>query len=664
MQRNLLLMAVLAVNAGIGPVWADAVDQEDSGDMIMLDSMTVTATMTNKSIEAAPAFSTIVTSEEIMAAPVNSLSDVLKDFVGVNNQTGSNGQDEIQIRGLDGRYTLILVNGKRVSSTGALWRGSDFDYNSIPLASIERVEIVRGPMAALYGSDAIGGVVNIITKQPSNEWQSSVSADYRMVMDGDEGAQHRLAASTRGAITDRIGLSLATEYYDRDAWYSGNKDDITRPARLEGKESRSVTATLTSQLDDNQTLDLDLTWNKDERPYNQFSYTYYPAWDYTSIGYSSQDIDRFSWALTHRTTFEKFTSTMFVKRESADINDYSSFYDDPQHRSMKEENTYASYYINYLYDGGSLTSGVDFRNQEIKDATTYLETGSVFTSQVAAFAQAEIELGRYATLTLGGREDDHEIYGSHFSPKVYLAVEPTDYLVVKGGVSRAFKAPDAYQLSPEYSVISCGGSCYLSGNPDLDAETSTNYEFGVEYSGKQVDVSAAYFFNDISDMINAYYWVDTDSDGNETPHREWMNAEEAETSGIELTVDYRFAANLRLSANLSTLDTEYKDASGVRSKLDFRPEQQGTIKVDYEPVERLGLSAAVNYVGVQYYDGESINAYSTIDLGVTSGFRSGLTLKAGIKNLTDVDLEEDNPGMTLDTYILARNLYMGAAYNF
>lgn len=661
MQQRPLLLALILANAGMATAWADTQDD----DLIQLDGMVVTATMTKKTVEQAPAFSTVVTAEEIAETPANSLADVLKDFVGVNNQSGSNGQDDIQIRGLDGKYTLLLVNGKRVSSSGALWRGSDFDYNSIPLNSIERVEVIRGPMAALYGSDAIGGVVNIITKAPTREWQSNASAEYRVVTDGDEGSQQRLSASTRGAIGERTGLSLATEYYDRDPWYSGDKDDITRPARLEGKTSKSVTASLTTELTDQQELDLDLTWNQDRRPYNQFSYAYYPAWDYTSIGYSSQDIDRYSWALTHRTDFDGMKATLFVKRENADINDYSSFYDDPQHRSLKEENTYASYYINMDYALGTMTVGADLRNQEIEDATTYLETGSVFTSQVAAFAQVDIDLTHGVNLTLGAREDDHEVYGSHFSPKAYLTWEVQDGLILKGGVSEAFKAPDAYQLSPEYSVISCGGSCYLSGNPDLEAETSTNHEFGVEYTVGRLDVSAAYFHNDISNMITAYYWEETDDAGNTIDQgREWVNSEEAQTSGIELTVDYALMDNIDLSANLSTLDTEYTDTSGNKAKLDFRPERQGAFKVHYRPTETVALNATLSHVGPQYYDGEKINAYSTLDLGGSKRFGEGLNLKAGVKNLTNVSLEDENPDLTLDTYILARNLYVGASYDF
>merc|ERR1712000_657517 len=111
-----------------------------------------------------PAFTTVVTADDIAKTSVNSLPDLLRNTVGVNNLSNAAGRDELQIRGLGGEYTLVLVNGKRVSSGGAFAKGSDADLSSFPLNNIERVEVIRGPMAAIYGSDAIGGVVNIITK--------------------------------------------------------------------------------------------------------------------------------------------------------------------------------------------------------------------------------------------------------------------------------------------------------------------------------------------------------------------------------------------------------------------------------------------------------------------------------------------------------------------
>ncbi|MFP3631756.1 TonB-dependent receptor plug domain-containing protein, partial [Burkholderia sp. SIMBA_045] len=106
---------------------------------------------------------------------------------GVNDRTDATGRDEVVIRGMGANYSLVLVNGRRVSTSDALWRGGDFDYHSIPMSAIERVEVVRGPMSSLYGSDAIGGVVNIITKRPTDTWSGEINGDYRVVEPGRGG---------------------------------------------------------------------------------------------------------------------------------------------------------------------------------------------------------------------------------------------------------------------------------------------------------------------------------------------------------------------------------------------------------------------------------------------------------------------------------------------
>ena len=223
-----------------------------------LSRVVVTATLSAEERLASPAFTTVITAEDIARSPANSIPDLLRDAAGINNQTSANGRDEIQVRGMDGRYTLILVDGKRVSSSGALWRATDFDLSTVPLSGIARIEIVRGPMSALYGSDAIGGVVNIITRKPGKQWEGSVGADYRIVTSGESGAQRRLQASARGALGDRVSLSIAGEAYDRKAWFQRSAADPREVPALEAKRSGSALAMLAVQVDPRQRVDLDL----------------------------------------------------------------------------------------------------------------------------------------------------------------------------------------------------------------------------------------------------------------------------------------------------------------------------------------------------------------------------------------------------------------------
>lgn len=128
------------------------------------DTMVVTASATEQNLKDAPASISVITREDLQRKPVQNLKDVLRDVPGVQLTSEGDNRKGVSIRGLDSSYTLILIDGKRVNSRNAVFRHNDFDLNWVPVDAIERIEVVRGPMSSLYGSDALGGVVNIITK--------------------------------------------------------------------------------------------------------------------------------------------------------------------------------------------------------------------------------------------------------------------------------------------------------------------------------------------------------------------------------------------------------------------------------------------------------------------------------------------------------------------
>lgn len=622
---------------------------------VTLQDVVVTATMTERDKATTPAFTTVITAQDIAKAPVNSIPDLLRDTVGVNSQTTNTGRDEIQIRGLDGRYTLILVDGKRVSSSGALWRGSDFDMTTIPLGSIERIEVVRGPMSALYGSDAMGGVVNIITKRPTRDWKGQVAAEYRKIDAGDKGDQRRVNASVSGALSDKVSLSLAAEAYDRDAWYTRSASDPTEVASLEEKQARNVVATTKIQLNAAQSLDVDLGYNYDKRPYALDSYAYYPAWNYESKSYAAQDITRYTYGLTHNAKWDWGRTVSYVKQEDADINDYSSSYDAPQQRALKERNTYLKSYGVVRLGSNVLTAGVDYHHQLIKDPVTYLDSGKVTTNNQALFAQDELALGDSWLVTLGGRLDHHEVFGTHFTPKTYLTYLLSDSVTIKGGVGASFKAPDAYQLSKEYRIISCGGSCYLSGNPDLKPETSKSYEFGVDWRNTGWGMSAAVFHNDVKDMIVAVYDASV-------PSRQWSNVAKAKTSGLELEGDVVLTHALSLTGNFTVLRADYTDAAGKKTKLEFRPRQKANLGLNWKLSNSVSAGISANYIGRQYYEEEALPSYTRFDLSTATQIGKDVTVRAGIKNLTDVNLRDKSGKFVANE--LGRNYYVSMAYAF
>lgn len=637
--KGLLLVATVA-GMPVAALAQNAGDEEVT--RTVLDPVVVTATTTEQSSLTAPAFTTVVTAQDIeRAGPSNGLPDILRRSVGIDNNTDSLGRDELVVRGLGGEYTLVLVNGKRVSSSNALWRGGDFDLHSVPLSAIERVEVLRGPMSSLYGADAMGGVVNIITKTPTDEWTGSVGAEYRLPVSGDDGNQYRGNFYTTGPLVDGVSASVSGEFYNRDAWMHDSKDDGAVPA-LEEKRLANLFSTIDWDVTDQQTVGLHYGLNRDERPYQIFN---------TTPSYRDQTITRNTVGASHTGRWDWGTTTLEANYEHAGIDDFNTQYDDPQQRELTEETVSLLGRTNFQIGVNSLTAGLEYRNQVVKDEASYADSGQVEIGQTAVFLQDEIGLTDDLKLTLGTRYDDHEIYGGELTSRANVVYTVTDGVALKAGIGQAFKAPDAYQLSESYEIVSCGGRCTLAGNPDLEPETSVTAEVGVEVRQKRWDASVAVFKTKVEDMIVATYDPATVS-------RAWENVDEVEIYGLELAGSVDITREVYASANYAYLYTE--DGNG--EQLDNRPYHKANASLTWQFLDELGTTVSASFTGSQLQSGSRVPGYATVDWGVTADVTDTMTLGAGVQNITNVILSEEDADF--ESHQLGRTVYVNAVYRF
>ncbi|MEG2884020.1 MAG: TonB-dependent receptor [Acinetobacter sp.] len=637
---------------------------DDQAQNKILPTIVVSASLAEESPDTAPASITVVTGEQIQQSSATSLAEVLGKTVGVQNYNGG-GREKLTIRGVresNGIYTLILVNGKRISSTGALWRDADLDISSIPLSGIERVEVIRGPMSALYGSDAIGGVINIITKKPTKDWHGAVNADYHLVDRGDGKQQYRIGASASGALTDQLGLSISAEQYDRDAWFSQGK--ATNPAYyIEAKKTQNLRSTLSYELNDQQNIDLDLGYNKDERPLGIDTYRtgYDPqfgAW--VNKGSSSQEIERYTVGLTHKGNWSWGNTTVSAQQENSKINDYDSDFDQPQHRTLKENNTNLRAYSNFDLGINGVVAGIEYNNQEVKDPVTYRNTGKASVSTTSLFLQDDIHITDPLTLSLSGRYDDHEVFGSHFSPKVYLVYQLPYDVVIKGGYGQAFKAPSLAQMTKDYGIVSCGSKCTLWGNPNLKPETSDNFEISASIRKSTWNGSVTLFQNKIDDMISRNITWNANGDPIAAA---WVNLNSVKIKGIELAGQADLLPMLSVDANATYLDAKNSETN---KRLDERPRLQANTNINFKPLDWLTLTAGASHMGNQVINNKQLPNYTLVNLGLSAKIDSAVTLRTGIRNLTDVDLEEKGKAVNLsfNEKELGRNYYVGLTYTF
>lgn len=639
-RHRLRLLAGTALLAAAAPALA----QEES---LVLDQLVVSASGGPTDLRDAPASVSVVTAEDIARSPATTVAQVLSRIEGITiNRVGN--QEQVQMRGLPERYTLFLIDGKRVDSAPNLFRGNAFDSGWVPLDAIERIEVVRGPMSSLYGSDAIGGVINIITKPVSNEWHGSVTADYTYAEDRDAGDSYGAGFFLTGPIVaDRLGFKLFGNADNRDASSpdynpAPGEEWATEPwAGFEAQKNRIVHGTASWIVNESNVVDFDLGYER--RTMGEFP------------------MNRTDYGITQYGDYDFGTTEVRVYGDRIE-NEYGH----GNNLGIDQPNTAYNRGVEgkvVLPIGGTLpqtlTLGGEYRYQQIDD--DYVLTGDATSSvwQTALYFEDEIVVTDDFLLTLGTRVDDHENFGDHWSPRIYGVYHVTDALTVKGGWARAFKAPTLLENSPNWDQVSCGGGCFLRGSEDLKPETGDNYEIGVVYEQGPLALSATAFRNDLDDMIQfppartddpvlapTYSnFVGFTADGQ--PIFQYENIESARTQGVEAAVQYALTDTVTLRATYTYLDAKNK-TDGIDAPLAFNPEHSGHFAAEWQATEALFTSATVNYVGEQYtevpQDGNmeyayEADAYTTVDLMGSYDFDERVTLQAGILNLFDETVE-------------------------
>lgn len=634
------LSARALILAGTAGLAAPAFAQDDS---LVLDTIVVSASGGVSDLRDAPASVTVVTAEDIARTPATTVAEVLERVEGVTIGRAGN-QETVQIRGLPERYTLFMIDGKRVDSAPNLFRGNAFDSGWVPLDAIERIEVVRGPMSSLYGSDAIGGVVNIITKPVSDAWHGSLTADYTYQGDRKAGDSWSTGFFLSGpVVTDRLGLKLYGSLDRRDASDADynpppSEEWATEPWPGFSKlDDRFIHGTMSWTPDSRNTVDLDLGYEK--RVEDIFP------------------LERFDYGLTHFGDYG-FGTTEFRLYGDRIHNDYGHGNVDGVEQPNTAYNRGAQAKT-VLPIGGSLpqtlTLGAEYLYQQIDDE--YVLTGSNTSSvwQTALYFEDEISIGNDFLLTLGTRVDDHENFGDYWSPRVYGVYHLTDTLTLKGGWAQAFKAPTLLENSPNWDQVSCGGGCFLRGSDALQPETGDNYEIGLVYEQGPLALTATAFRNDLNDVIQfppartpdpveaqTYdNFVGFTADG--LPIFTYQNIDSARTQGIEAAAQYVLTDTVTLRANYTYLDAK-NTSGGIDAPLAYQPRNTAHVAIDWQATPALFTSFSVNYTSEQYTyvpaDGDmsgavKVEGYTTADVMASYDFNERVTAQFGIINIFD-----------------------------
>ncbi len=301
---------------------------------IELETQTVVATALEETKQA-PGVSVITAEDLKKRPPANDLSQIIRTMPGVNltgnstsGQRGNNRQ--IDIRGMGPENTLILVDGKPVASRNAVrygWRGerdTRGDSNWVPADQVERIEVIRGPAAARYGSGAMGGVINIITKQPGEQTHGNMTVYQNFPQHGEEGASKRVSFGLNGPLTDALSYRVYGNVAktDADDWDINEGHQSTRsgnqvgtlPAGREGVRNKDVNGLLSWKLDPRQTLDLEAGFSRQGNIYSgDTQNTNSNATVKRLLGHETNLMYRENYALTHRGDWDFGTSMAYLQ---------------------------------------------------------------------------------------------------------------------------------------------------------------------------------------------------------------------------------------------------------------------------------------------------------------------------------------------------------------
>jgi outer membrane receptor for ferrienterochelin and colicins len=641
-------MALLAT----GPALAE------TGDSHELGQVTVTASGHAQQLEDAPASISVITREQIEQRYYQDATDALRDIPGVIITGGGSGDrgNDIVIRGMPAQYTLILVDGKPVSTRETRPNGSaGFEQDWLPpLQAIERIEVVRGPMSTLYGSDAIGGVVNVITRKVAEEWGGAVQLDTIIQDDSRSGDIQQGNFSLSGPLlADTLGLQV----YGR----ASNRQEDRFVDGFEEKNLKNLNARLSFTPTDNQDFTLEAGRTKQDRR-SLIGYSAPATGCRGGCTDSDNEFTREVLALSHTGRWDFGTTDSYVQREEAEN----------LTREMKVTNTSAKTALVTPLGDHLLTVGANFEKEELSDDTSNQISNrtEVDASKWALFAEDEWMLPGNVSVTGGVRLDDDENYGSHVSPRLYGVWGMAPRWTLKGGVSTGFRSPSLREITPDWGQVSRGGDVY--GNPDLEPETSVNKELGLYFNaGRDLQANVTVFHNDFKDKITRIACPPSvctggpNQFGSDPTYR--VNVDEAVTQGVEAAVSTTLARTLDLTLSYTYTDSEQQSGEYEGEPLNQVPKHLASLQADWRVTSRLSPWLAVRYRGEESQpttgpSSSSIVAPSNtlVDAGLAFKLTPQATLNTGVYNIADKEIFQDEYGYVED----GRRYWLGMRVSF
>ena len=596
--------------------------------------MVVTAALEPLSARDVAASVTIITREEIEQQQAKYLADLLRDVPGfhVSQSGGPGAQTQVRVRGAEANHMLVLIDGIRANDPASV---DEYQFNYALTDNIERIEIIRGPQSAIWGSDAVAGVINIIRRKDTEESWVSGSAEggsFGTVNAAMDGGVSRGSVRLQGGIAyfETDGINIAREGNEKDG-----SDNLTANLSLDWSINDAWKLLATGQHVSAETefddvdffitglpVDTDRVTEAD-RDYLGAELRYDPAasrWSGSAaLNYTESDNQNF-----YDGEWNSSTAAEVLDARLRGSALFGGTHDDVQHR---------------------VTAGLDYIQTDFSQrgiATPWGDPNQDQDYDQSSLAAEYVgQLFGDFTWTANARYNDFSDFDNITTWQVGFGHQVNDIFRARGSVGTGFKAPTFTERYGFYAD-------QFIGNPDLKPETSRGWELGFDsrWAGGDVLVGMAYFNQTLEDEIDGFVF-DPDSFLFTAKNKE----SDSDRKGVEVVFDWSVLNGLDLFANYTYTDATEEDSAGSKLGELRRPRHMGNLTANYRFLgDRAYANLNISYTGSQYdvfYDPATfaserveLDSYTLVDLSGGWRLSDSLELVARVTNLTDEEYED------------------------
>jgi outer membrane receptor for ferrienterochelin and colicins len=638
------------------------------------EDIVITATKSVRKVSDAPVKTEVVTAKQIEQSHYRDLEEVLESLPGVSFRasTGREGSSAV-LQGLSEDHVLVLIDGiapLEKSSAG-------FDLRQISADEIERVEVVKGGASALYGSQAIGGVINVITKKSEKKTKVNVSVQSGYQTDNDIDGNEEIPENIRASISGQVDLGRLNKKLGYK--FSGSRRE-QKPFDLDKNTITQDGSTFTKY---NAAAAFDVQGQSSK---TSAKFSFYSE-ESKSVGAietpiggflpreGASDYQSYSYTLIHDRDLTELSSLKATAHYS-ETDDELVLADDPSTaypellKTSKQDQVKTQLEWSTLYNNHyEILVGASFSRNTL-DQTSVSQTGSTIVSKpeidgedrssTDIFTQHSLVYDQFeATLGVRGQRDSD--FGEHFSPKISVRYSPQLSSLfdtnIRASVGTGYRVPS---LKERYYVLDhrSFADYIVQGNTDLQPEKSLSYQLGAEvFSGKKWNVHVNGFLNKVDDMID---FRETQGNGVDRIFL-YQNYKEVQSAGVELSSSIRLLNKLTFSQDWTYSEILNKENDFL---VPLRPKSVYRSNLSYDWSDRFQTIATWQFKSDQFTDEDNTNVakgYGTIDFKLNYQVQKQTQLFFGIDNVSDIrrDAARDGESSLEQKPIYGRYIYVG-----